>query len=91
MFGAAVGAGEWGMEIRPAESEGSIAVGALASRSETIRFPASVPSEEQDGHLTGPGNRPLSGSTSNLYFVPHEQRILTSIMAAAGIVGLGRD
>jgi hypothetical protein len=42
----------------------------------------SVASAPHSGQLTGAGIRPLTGSTSNLNFVPQEQTILSSISAS---------
>jgi hypothetical protein len=40
---------------------------------------AAVPSALQVGQFTATGIRPLTGSTSNLYFWPHWQTILSSM------------
>lgn len=56
-----------------------------ASICRAYSFAASVPSKAQFGHCTGAGIWPFTGSTSKLYFVPHEQRIFTSMV----LIGLG--
>jgi hypothetical protein len=63
---------------------GAADTGAAAASFSAINvLVVSVLSLPQAGHFTGPGERPLIGSTSNLNFVPQGQRILISIAIAS--------
>lgn len=63
---------------------GGAAVCAAASCSAMLAFASAVQSALHDGHCTGTGIRPFTGSTSKANFVSHAQRILTSMSQGLG-------
>lgn len=73
--GGAPGWTGFGTTIRKAFAAGGGAVNWVL----IIWLAASVPSCPHSGHWTGTGMLWLTGSTSNLYFVPQGQKTFTSI------------
>lgn len=72
-------AGAAGTDAGAAETEIRGAAMLPASCCAMSAFVSSVRSCPQAGQRTGPGDRPFTGSTSNLNFAPQPQRILISI------------